>query len=268
MLPPEAQSLLGVASLVLIAIGLIVWAAGVKVAPVLVALATGLVGAALAAWLLPAVVGIAVVTAGLIGFVIGAMLGAFSFRVLQGVTLAACLGLAVAGGYYRMHVEHAPRPAPAIVETAAAEVKASDLLVRGRLGETGPAQTVAANQMAVFGRKLHERWNEIPSTDRTRMMVAAFGTAAVALLLAFGFAKYTTWVVSAVLGTLMLAVGIDAAVHLYAPRLLNYFPGAVVWRYAVLAILAGVGMLVQRWCFWGGERKARQGAPAEPVKTA
>ncbi len=94
MLPPEAQSLLGGIAFLVAIVGLIVWAAGVKIARFSVAILLGAAGGTACAWLLPLVFGIAAVTGGLVGFVAGALAGAVGFRILQGVTLAVCLGIA------------------------------------------------------------------------------------------------------------------------------------------------------------------------------
>src|SRR5271169_1841297 len=83
ILPPEAQQILGGIAVLVIAAGLVVWAAGLKIARFSVAMLLGLAGMALSMWLLPKMVGVTVITGGLVGFVVGALAGAIGFRLLQ-----------------------------------------------------------------------------------------------------------------------------------------------------------------------------------------
>jgi len=274
MLPPEAQSVLGGAALLVGVVGVIVWASGVRVARLCVAVLVGLVLAGLGAWMLPGMLGVAMATGALVGFAVGALVGAIGFRLLQGVTLAACVGLAVAGGYYRWHVEKVVTPPPPAAVVAAEPgdagaggagaggVRASDLLVQGKLGEgigTQPragAEVAAteANHVREFAGKLKDRWNAVPATDQRRMLAAGIGSAAVALLLAFGFARQTTWAVSAVLGAVMVQAGAEAAGHVYWPAFEAVFPRTPLWRMVMLGVMAGIGMFLQWWFFWPGKK--------------
>jgi hypothetical protein len=270
ILPPEAQAILGLAALVLTALGLLVWAAGIKVARGLVAALVGLAVAGLAAWSLPHLFDIAAASAALVGFAIGALAGAVGFRLLQGLTLAVCLGLAVGFAYYHLHVEH-HNPAPAAAHAAPAEpVKASDLLIHGPLAGRTEKTSASTTRMTAdaqadarqFASRLLDRWNAISATDQRRLLAAAIGSAAIALLLAFGFPRHTTWVISALLGTLMLLAGLEAVFHLYLPKLEFFLPRAAAPRYGLFAILTGIGLLLQYHFFWP-RKKPRQ--PAEPA---
>ena len=124
MLPPEAQSLLGGIALLVTLIGLIVWATGVKIARFSVAILLGAAVAAIGSWLLPRFIGVAPITGALVGFAVGALSGAVGFRLLQGLTLALCLGVAVGGTYYRWHIV----PALAAPETTATAPIGDDLI--------------------------------------------------------------------------------------------------------------------------------------------
>jgi hypothetical protein len=276
ILPPEAQAILGIAALVLTALGILVWAAGIKVARGLVAALVGLVVAALAAWTLPNLLDIAVVSAGLVGFAIGALAGAVCFRLLQGLTLAICLGLAVGLTYYHLHVEHLVL-SPTVAHVAdQAPVKAADLLIKGPLAgstaRTAAPTTTSAHATSdatadarIFASKLLDRWNAISSTDQRRLLAAAIGSAAIALLLAFGFPRPTTLVISAFLGTLMLLAGLEAAFHLYLPKLEFVLPRAATTRYALIALLTAIGLLLQYHFFWPRKKPQPAKQPSSPA---
>ena len=137
ILPPEAQTYIGIIAIAALLLGLILWAAGVKVARAAVAILTGALAAALAAWWLPRFLDPAAAEFRRSSALPpGSLLGAIAFRVVQGVTLAACVALAVAGGYYRWEVLPPAHGVPAATFSAAASqegVRAADLLVRGPL---------------------------------------------------------------------------------------------------------------------------------------
>ncbi|HUO10924.1 MAG TPA: hypothetical protein VM008_21660 [Phycisphaerae bacterium] len=279
ILPPEAQQVLGGISVLVIASGIVVWAAGVKIARFTVAVMLGLGAAALGAWLMPMVAGVTVVTGGLVGFVIGALAGAIGFRLLQGLILATCLGLAIGGIYYRWHI--APEVSGAGGSGASAgDVHVSDLMIpTDRLG--GGAQTRPGHESkagaksgtsteswsdiaAKAGQSLVDHWNAIPQVHQRRMLIVSIGAAAVALLIAFGFPRATTWVITAAIGALMIMSGLHALLHVYGPQYEAYLPTTMRARYLTLGILALVGMGVQyRFHLWKGSQKKRV-APPEP----
>jgi hypothetical protein len=266
ILPPEAQAILGLAAIVLTALGLLVWAAGIKVARGLVAALLGLAVAALAAWTLPSLLGLAVTSAALVGFVIGALAGALCFRLLQGLTLALCLGLAVGFAYYHLHIEHQPLTSPPTHVAQADPIKASDLLMKTPTASHAPTTTAARTaDLQLFAAKLLDRWNAISSTDQRRLLAAAIGSAAIALLLAFGFPRHTTLLISALLGTLMILTGLETAFHLYLPKLQPFLPQSPATRYLLIAFLTAIGLLIQYHFLWPRKKTAKpanQPAPA------
>ncbi len=283
ILPPEAQQVLGGISVLVIASGIVVWAAGVKIARFSVAMLLGIAIAGLGAWLLPKFMGITIATGGILGFVIGAMTGAMAFRLLQGLILATCLGLAVGGIYYRWHI--APELAVPPSAQVAAEVPASDLLIRtDRLGAAAstaaPAKTghavgsvsdgidAVSNGAAAVGQSVMDRWNAIPAVHQKRLLLVSGGAAGMALLIAFGFPRPTTWVISAFLGSLMILSGVNALLHVYAPQYEGYLPVSMRSRYLTLAIVMLVGMGIQYRFFPRKKARAKAAPPADAAPIA
>ena len=275
ILPPEAQQVLGGISILVIASGIVVWAAGVKIARFSVAILLGVAVAALGAWLLPKFTGMTIVTGGILGFVIGAMAGALAFRLLQGLILAVCLGLAVGGIYYRWHITADLAPAPGTT----AQVPASELLIpTDRLDAPAHASATTAagkstehsfaNDAAIFGRSLLEHWNAIPGVHQKRLLIVSIGAAVVALLIAFGFPRPTTWVISALLGALMILSGVHALLHVYAPQYEGYLPLATRARYLTLGIVMLVGMGIQYRFFPRKRTSVRSAPPADATPVA
>ena len=259
ILPPEAQHVLGGISVLVMSAGFVVWGAGVKIARFSVAILLGLGAAALGAWLLPRFAGVTLATGGIVGFVIGALAGAVGFRLLQGLILAACLGLAVGGVYYRWHI------APEAPAAQVGDVHVSDLMIpTDRLGAGAATQQHPSNDVAAFGQSLIDHWNAIPPADQRRLLIVSIGSAAVALLIAFGFARPTTWVISSVLGALMILAGLHALVHVYGPQYETYLPTTTRTRYLTLAIVTLVGMGIQ-YRFFPRKGAKKVAAAPEPV---
>jgi hypothetical protein len=112
-LPPELRALPVLLAGFLALLGLVLWSAGVKAARPLAAGTLGAALAGLAAWLLPTFTGLGELPSGLLGLAAGLIIGATAFRALQGILLAACLGLAAAGAFYQWQVaHHAPQTSP------------------------------------------------------------------------------------------------------------------------------------------------------------
>src|SRR3974390_1699147 len=104
MLPPEVQTSYGITAGAFAVIGLLCWGAGIKIARPGAALMVAGFAALLAAWGLPTVTGISPMTAAIIGFGVGLLTGALTFRFLQGVLLAVFVGAVACGAYYRYQV--------------------------------------------------------------------------------------------------------------------------------------------------------------------
>ncbi len=287
ILPPEAQQVLGGISVLVIASGIVVWAAGVKIARFSVAILLGLAVAALGAWLMPRFVDVTIITGGILGFVIGALTGAMAFRLLQGLILALCLGVAVGGIYYRWHVT-----TEMVASPTTAQVPASDLLIpTDRLAASTPPATPRtsaahttpgapatapakaethslANDASLFARSVLEHWNAIPPVHQKRLLIGSIGAAAIALLIAFGFPRVTTWVVSALIGALMILAGAHALVHVYAPQYESSLPLTTRMRYLTLAILMLIGMGIQYRFLRRRKSKAKAAPPANAAPVA
>src|SRR5437763_1371768 len=101
-------------------------------------------------------------------------------------------------------------------------------------------------------------WGGSRSVSQKRMIVAAMGTFAVVLLIAFGFAKQATMAVTAFLGGLMMLAGAYAILYQWRPEYLGMLPGRSVTRYGALLALTGLGILIQ-WRLWW-PRKAKPAA--------
>ena len=100
---PRADLALGAWGLLLV--GLVLWLFGVGIAHFLAVIMMGAAGAAAAVWGVPRMGwDFSPLTSVVAGFVIGAAIGALTFRVMQAILLAASLGIAVAGVYYGWHV--------------------------------------------------------------------------------------------------------------------------------------------------------------------
>jgi hypothetical protein len=271
ILPPEAQSLLGGIALIVALVGLIVWAAGVKIARFSVAVLLGAAAAAIGTWLLPKFLGVAPITGALVGFAGGAITGAIGFRLLQGLTLALCLGLAVGGMYYRWHILPTLAITPPTALTTATAPIGDDLIHLDALPAVLPGtSTLPATRSAHLSplvslvQSAIDRWSAIPPLHQKRLLIVSIGSAAIALLIAFGFARRTTWFTSALLGALLLMAGINALVYVYAPQYETQLPAQAKYRYLVLTILTLLGMGVQRRFFWPGKLPGRS-KPAKPI---
>jgi hypothetical protein len=276
MLPPEAQSLLGGIALLVALVGLIVWAAGVKIARFSVAILLGVAVGAVGSWLLPKFIGVAPITGALVGFALGAVSGAVGFRLLQGLTLALCLGLAVGGMYYRWHILPA-LATPTITTTA----PIGDELIRldalppvlpGTASAPATRGTAHRSPLIALVQNIADRWATIPAVHQKRLLIVSIGAASIALLIAFGFARRTTWFTTALLGALLLMAGVNALLHVYGPQYEGQLPTQARYSYLTLGILTLVGMGIQRRFFWPvkitGRAKATTAAENAPAPTS
>ncbi len=116
-------------------------------------------------------------------------------------------------------------------------------------------------------QSLADRWGAIPAVHQKRILIVGIGTAAVALLVAFGFARQTTWVTTALLGSLMLMAGVHALVHVYGPQYEFWGFSRAGFRYLMLGVLTVAGMGVQRRFFWPSHLRRRV-VPSPPPPPA
>ena len=86
------------------------------------------------------------------------------------------------------------------------------------------------------------------------------------MLIAFGFARRTTWFTTALLGSLLLMAGANALVHVYGPQYESQLPTQARYRYLTLALLTLLGMIIQRRFFWPVKLPARRSS-ADPATT-
>ena len=270
LFPPEMQNVYAAAAGAILVMGLFFWGAGIRIARSSLATLTGLGVAAAAAWGLPGPTGVSVLTAAIIGFVVGLLAGAVAFRMLQACVLAICLALAVSGGYYRWQVA-GPAARAGRGGGPAATLSAKEMLIPPERLAAGPevATTVparvdvatvqAAVQRVATGVKdsAVRLWSGIPAVHRRRMIGFSILAAVAGLILALFFPRYTTWIMTAALGTAWLVLPGYALMQVYAPQYEISVPAAAKWRWGGVAIVMLVGMLLQRGLFWPSKKKEK-----------
>lgn len=282
LLSPEAQSFYGAAAAGIGVVGLFVWGAGIKLARPAVAILMGVGAAALAIWGLPGPTGLAPVTAGIVGFVIGVLAGAVSFRGVQAVLLAACLAVLVGGIYYRstlvptLPVQGAARGATL---PAKEMLIATERLGGGRGTEAasrvdGTTVIETARGLGIEVRHaLVRQWERLTPGQQQRLGILAALGALAGLLIALFFPRHTTWICTAALGTVVIAGAGFALLQVYGRQHLGLLPTRPM---PILGILAGImftGLVVQRVVFWPGRKKRKgqaepsdaRGLPGEPA---
>jgi hypothetical protein len=230
LLTPEDQQKLAYGATGLLLLGLALWSCGVTFARVAVAATLGAALMLFALWF-PGKIGVAMspYLAGGVGFAAGAVIGGLGFRLVQAGTLAACLGLAVAGLYYQWHVRH---PAPVVYRG-----DANDLMVHIKPPVTPSVYAAIETMLGLIA--------DIPRIHLQRMAIAGAGTALVSILFALGFPRATTTIITSILGTICLMASVYSLVHAYSPKLSDLLPTSALETYAILLILASAGLLIQ-----------------------
>jgi hypothetical protein len=110
-----------------------------------------------------------------------------------------------------------------------------------------------------------KQWLAIAPVHRQNMTLLALVTATIALLVAFCFPRYTTWIFSAALGTGLLLVAGYALLQVYAPQYQAFIPARPAAQWGVMAALTVVGMILQRVLFWPTKRRVKQAPTAQPA---
>lgn len=232
-------------------IALAVWALGVVIARVGVALVFGLVGAAVAALLAQHCGHQAFLAAVGVGFAAGAGIGALGFKAVQAFTLALLMGAAVAGLYYHWHVEAISAPAlPSPTAIAALPTTLSSVLptqpsiqaLQISIDKWTPQQPMTFTALA--GR-IKEQFVGTSARHLRHMLIAALGSAVVALLVAYNFPRLTTGIVTSVAGAALILAAARVLVQIHSPHQAGLFPSHAWSRYCALVIVAGVGFLIQ-----------------------
>jgi hypothetical protein len=254
MFPPELQSAPGLFAGFLALLGLILCATGVKVARGLAAALTGAAMATLAACVLPGLTGLEAWLGGIIGLVVGLLLGAAAFRVMQGVLLALCLGILAAGTFYQWQAQ----PIPPGMTHAPAVLQLTPGTTGARVFAALPPN-LQTNLQAGYAR-----WEAIPQSLRQSMVVVGIGMAILALAIAWAAPRPTTWAMSATVGALLLLLGINNLMIAYLPTYAQKIPTEPEARLVILAAVVAAGMLVQRLYFWPKKGKP-VGADGEPA---
>jgi hypothetical protein len=243
---PQMLAPLGYAAWGVLLAGLVLWLFGVAIARIAVAAFLGTLVSGLAVLLATHFqISVTPATAGIVGFVTGAVAGALGFRVLQGFTLALVLGVTVAGLYYHWHA-HTP-PAPNITQLPIDSLKIST--------DNFPETPLSTHEKPHFDlSKLLEfcktRLFALSLQDQQRMGLAAAGAAIAALLLAFGFPKMTTATISALVGSLFILTAANLFMltnQVTSPRgtLPAWWPTSLAAWGILLALLACVGIAIQ-----------------------
>jgi hypothetical protein len=264
LLPPEYQHLWGAFAGGVALLGLLLWAAGVKVGRILSSLALGAAGAAAGAWVSVAATDFSPYTGGIAGLAVGVLLGALAYRLI----LALALTLAISGLYLRWHVT----VDAAASQSAPATVQASDLEINIH-STTTPAATQATQPTALpaaltdISRSFHRQWDTLPPKVQTRLMVLSAATFVAGFLFCLLMFRRTVMVITAFLGSLILLLGIHAVLQVYARSAAAYFPAAPLARYGILGVLTLIGVLIQRRFFTPytpPPRPAKEPAPPAP----
>jgi len=275
---PEAQNFCGVAAGVVGVIGLFVWSAGIRLARPVTAVAFGVATAGVASWGLPQVTSLAPVSAAIIGFVVGVLFGAVTFRFLQAFFVAGMLALIVGGVYYRTNIYPQRMNAyskPA--EVASATLPAKEMLIKTERLQASPdaakngkldaavvadaARTAAENAKRVAQ---HE-WDSLGQAQRQRLAVLAALAVIAGIMIGLFFPKGTTWVATAATGTLVISGAALVLLQIYGTQYLNVVPTQPA---VVLGILGGVtliGMILQRTVFWPGAKNSKPRPEPRPV---
>lgn len=244
LVPPEALRFLGYAAWMTVLAGIGLWATGVAIARVVVALFLGAMGATIGALLVTHFgIDLSPATATILGFVVGVVCGVLGFKFLQAITLAAALGVSVASLYYVWHVRPAPE-AP-----AATMPQASDLKIPLDNFEAEPAQGVDQSRptlhLGELAQRAMKRIGTIPTTHQRRMSIAGLGSVAIGLLIALGFPRATTAMITALIGSVLIATGISLITSIYRPGSPGFLPASASGWYIFCAVLAGVGLIIQ-----------------------
>lgn len=266
LVPPEALRFLGYAAWMTVFVGIGLWATGVAVARVAVALLLGAAGATIGALIVVRFgIDLSPATATILGFVVGILSGVLGFKFLQAITLAAALGIAVSGLYYTWHVSPAP-------ETPAATApQASELKISLDQFESEPAQSTeqhhAALHLGELAQRVMTRIGSIPASHQKRMSIAGLGSVAIGLLIAFGFPRATTAVITSILGSVLTIGGISLLTGIYKPGSPGYLPSHATGWYILLGILSAIGVIIQYSLFMRnsdkGPKQVAETAPAE-----
>jgi hypothetical protein len=162
---------------------------------------------------------------------------------LQAITLAAALGLAVSGLYYTWHVSPAPEsPAPATPQI-------SELKIPLEQFASEPAQVwrrdLPEDAKRAIAERVMRRVDSIPTDHSRRMCIAGLGSDVIGLLIALGFPRATTAVITAVLGSILIVSGISLATSVYRPGQPGFLPATATGWYVLCGILTVIGVIIQ-----------------------
>ena len=228
--------------LVLGVVGLVFWTAGIRIARFGVAVCLGLLGAAVVALVGPRWVDVVPMTAGLVGFAGGVIVGILAFRWLQGGVLAVCVGVAVAGIAWHHPVTPPTASMPGSLSLA---IKGFEIPVDlfSFLDLHVPEVVPVVEPIVKEGEKWIGRWSELGTKTQWTIVGGAIVAAFVTFLISLLFPRHATWVATAVIGTVLIGAG----VYVYEP---GWVPVGMRERYLAFAGMVVVGMLVQYVGFW------------------
>ena len=250
-LPAGIQSLAAVIAGLSALVGLLLWGAGIKVARPLMSLFIGIACAGIASGLLPAVMGLEPISSGLIGLAVGVLVGAVAFRLIQGLALAACLGIAACGIFYQFHHPRNAAPQTAQVDWNAtlAKLPASQADLQKSIAKGDTARLV--NDSAITASK---QWQLIPPTMRREMLLIGAIVAALTLIVAWLVPRYITWISTSALGAALVLAAALLLLWSFVPGYQQWIPAAPRVQVAMVVILILAGMLVQHRFFWPGQK--------------
>lgn len=269
LLSPNSLELLEYAAWATLLIALVLWALGVGIARAGVALATGLLGAAIAALLSQYCNHDTFLAAIGLGFAAGAALGALSFKTIQAFTLALLLASATAGLYYHWHADAIP--SPTALTTLHAKIQASlpaPPHIPTNINDLGKAirqiqpqplpQPQPALSIPALAHRIQDQFLGASGHHLRRMLLAALAAAVAALIIAYTLPRLTTGIVTSVAGAALLLAAARILVQIHIPHQAALFPNHPWSWHCALMILAGAGFLFQYRIFLRPPDKAQK----------
>jgi hypothetical protein len=192
---------------------------------------------------------------------VGLLLGALAYRLLLPVALA----LAVTGTYLRWQ---APL-ADTTTHPAAATVEAADLKIDLH-SSTAPA-SAPTSQPGAASELLHaaeREWGSLPPSTQHHTALLALATLVAGLVFCLLMFRRATMVMTAMLGSLAIFLGLHGVLQVYARPYAGMVPASPWVRYGILAGMTVVGVLIQWRFFREYVPPARKPEPAPPKETA
>ena len=256
-----------------IALGFVLWSAGLRAAKLFSTMIMGMVlGVFCTALFTP--LGIPSLTAavGVAGLVVGAMAGSMAFTLVQGSLLGFVLAIVVCISYGRWQSEtlaslsgphgtayeqHTTNTQSSIVSVAKiTDAKAAKTPSAAAQSKDLPSPFSVPGQASLLNgslpspRELAAQWALVPPALRQRILLLGLAVILIAMALSTYVPQHMTWITTAFIGAILLAWGAHTVLHHYAPRFdhgMRLAPGQQLGLFAVFVLS---GMLIQRFAYW------------------